>query len=316
MTKKKKQTPKTPPADDKPVSPLVDGHPTQCVAGGEHEPVEDEVDGKRERYCKKCKDPMPLEESKPEAGKAKKKKDKSDEAKSKPQKRDQALIVGKLASSRDPRIYRTIISRAEPPFKRFVGIDLGTNCGITYADIVPGQPVTNARLLMGQWDLSINQYDSGILRHVRLQQFLSILSPDLIFFEDVKYDAPTDSFKGLPLGAIVARVSPTAEFFGGLKTTLGFWATSHNIPCQGIAITEVKRWITGKGNSSKVDVIKAVNARFSVNLDPEGYESSGADNIADSAALCGMAIETYSDGLTGHLATHDEAGGADESVAE
>ena len=182
--------------------------------------------------------------------------------------------------------------------KRLLGVDLGTSTGIAYVDFMPGQPINGAQVVLGQWSLELGKYDSGPLRHIRLQQFLSILAPDIILFENVKYDAPAESFRGKPIGAIVARIVPTAEFLGGLKVTLSTWAAMHDVPCQGLEIAEIKRWLAGKGNASKVEMINACNARFGTSLDPETYESTGADNMADAAAICGMGLEFYSDGLS------------------
>jgi hypothetical protein len=206
----------------------------------------------------------------------------------------------KVALNRDPRLFSRGVLPPPPDYKRLLGLDLGTNCGVAFIDIIPGQPLDEAfypRAYLGQWSLDIGQYDSGTLRHVRLKQFLSVLKPDLIMFEDVKVDVPVEAFKGKPLGMLVARIVPTAEFLGGLKTTLAVWAAERDIPCHGVAITQIKKFATTKGNASKVDMILACNERFGVHLDPEGYESSGVDNIADAAHILAMAMEMYSEGL-------------------
>ena len=212
-------------------------------------------------------------------------------------KKPKESVIGRVSLEKDPRVYAMGVRPRAPLYKRLVGIDLGTSTGVAWCDFVPGHPIVSARMVIGQWSLDLGRYDSGPLRHVRLQQFLSVLSPDVILFENVKYDAPVASFLGKPIGAIVARVVPTAEFLGGLKTTLATWAELHDVACQGVEIAEIKRWLTQKGNASKVDMIQACNARFGTTLDPETYESTGADNMADAAAICGMGLELYSDGL-------------------
>lgn len=207
--------------------------------------------------------------------------------------------MAKYSMNRDPRVYAKGVAVKPPEMKRILGLDLGTNCGVAFCDFIPGQPIVDAMVYLDQWDLSIGTYDSTALRHIRLQQFLSVLQPDAIGFEDVKVDVPLEQFKGKPLGMIVARVVPTAEFLGTLKITLSVWAERHNVPLQGIAITEIKKFATGKGNAGKVDMIRACNTALGVDLDEEGYEKTGADNIADAAHVLRMMIETYSEGLDG-----------------
>lgn len=206
--------------------------------------------------------------------------------------------MAKFSLNRDPRVYARGIKPPRPEHKRALGVDLGINCGIAWADFVPGQPVEDVASFLGQWSLDIGQYDSGTLRHIRLKQFLSILSPDLILFENVKYDVPLEQFRGKPLGMLVARIVPTAEFLGGLKNTLATWAAERDVPCQGVEIGEIKKFATGKGNANKVDMINACNEQFGTTLDPEGYEQSGVDNMADAAFLLKLGLARYSEGMT------------------
>lgn len=224
------------------------------------------------------------------------------------------LPVGKLAISKDPRVYATTLPAIRPMHKRILGLDLGRTTGVSFCDIIPGYPVTNAKIVMGQWDLNVSQYDSGVLRHVRLKQFLAILSPDLILFENVKYDMPLDAIaaKKMGPGAIVARITPTAEFFGGLKTTLATWAHERNIPCEAVEIAQIKAYAVG-GRANKEAMIKAANERFGTNFDPETYEQTGADNIVDSAFVCAMGVERYSEGLTDDGNTNPETNQQDSA---
>jgi hypothetical protein len=200
---------------------------------------------------------------------------------------------------KDPRIYAESIKQPEPTYKRCAGIDLGTSTGVAFVDFVPGHRIEYSPILMGQWDLSVGQYDSGILRLVRLKQFLTILNPDLIMYEEVKYDPPQDVMKkrGHGMGGVVARVATAAEFLGALKATLGIWAEEHNVPAHGLAIAAIKKFATGKGNASKVDMIEAANTQFNTAFDTETYEKTGVDNICDAAFCCKMGLEAYSEGM-------------------
>jgi hypothetical protein len=205
------------------------------------------------------------------------------------------MLVAKLLSEKDPRVYATKLPPCPPEYKRILGVDLGTNCGVAFCDIIPGRPNPQPLIVAGQWNLSLGPYDSGPLRHVRLKQFLAVLAPQLILYEEVKYDPPLGL--GLSVGAVLARVATSAEFLGGLKTTLAVWAEEHGIPAQGIAIAQIKKHATGKGNAGKPDMIRAANEKFGLNLETEDYEKTGADNIADAVHICHMGLELYSEGL-------------------
>lgn len=196
--------------------------------------------------------------------------------------------IGRLHMCKDPETYATRISAKRAGWTRMAGIDLGTSCGISFADVLH-TPQLELQVIMGQWDLSLGPYDSGPLRHVRLKHFLQVLAPDFVCYEEVKFDPPS----GVPVGVAIARVSAAAEFLGGLKTTLAVWCQEHMVPLKGYAITEIKKYATGKGNASKVDMINAINARLGVNFDPETYEQSGADNIADSGFCCLLGVEQH-----------------------
>lgn len=207
------------------------------------------------------------------------------------------LPTGKLAISKDPRVYADSIPRLVAPHKRIVGLDLGTTTGVAFCDIVPGHPVKQANIVMGQWDLSVGQYDTGPLQHVRLQQFLAVLGPSIVMFEDVKFVGDNRPMAKGSLTAIIARVAHAAEFIGGLKQTVANWCLLYDVPCEGVPIATIKRFGTGKGNANKVDMINACNEQFGTNFDPEGYESSGVDNIADAAFVCALGVTNYSEGL-------------------
>jgi hypothetical protein len=206
-------------------------------------------------------------------------------------------VVGKISMIKDPRVYAATVPKCWPPYKRILGLDLGTNMGVSYVDIIPGVPITSAKIVVGQWDLSIGPYDSGPVRHIRLKQFLAVVAPDLVFFENVKFSPPA-AIMARGVGAVLARVATAAEFLGSLKCTLTTWCEERQIPVEGIAIKEIKRYATGRGNCGKEEMIAAANARFGTTLAVEDYEQTGADNMADSLFVCDMALSRYSEGLT------------------
>jgi len=183
--------------------------------------------------------------------------------------------------------------------KRLVlGIDLGTNCGISFSLYQPGDPVSPSLIQarhMGQWDLSAGPYDSGAIRFLRLRHFLSAVRPDLVFYEDVKFDPP--GINKMNAGAVLARTATSSEFLGALKATVATWCEEHDVPCSGFKIGTIKKRATGRGNANKEQMIEACNKMFGSSFETEGYETTGVDNIADSAFVCLLGLEQYADGL-------------------
>lgn len=203
----------------------------------------------------------------------------------------------------DPEAFALVRGQLSPPpeikTRLVLGLDLGTNCGYTFAFYPPNTPVVPGLIQpmhMGQWDLSAGPYDSGAIRFLRLRYFLAATRPDLVFFEDVKY-TPGEKPNKFNLHAIVARAATACELFGAFKGTVSTWCEERNIPCVGFSIQAIKKRATGKGNANKEDLIKACNKIFGANLPTESYESTGADNIADSSFLCLLGMEQLAIGL-------------------
>jgi len=206
--------------------------------------------------------------------------------------------MAKLKGEKDPQAFAARVSGKLAGHYRAVGLDLGSNCGVAWADFKPNQNIETIKMFAGQWILKLlGDYDTGPLRMVRLKQFLSILQPDLIGFEDVKFTPDSQALAGAPVGVIVARVSKPAELLGGFKVILTTWAEERGVPAHGYGIGAIKKHATGKGVANKAQMILAANERFGVNLNPEDYQSTGADNIADAMHICEMVIEQYSGGL-------------------
>lgn len=179
-----------------------------------------------------------------------------------------------------------------------LGLDLGTSCGYAYTFLRPGRPVVvpGHRFHLGQWDLSAGPFDSGALRFVRLRQFLSVLAPDAVFFEDVRF-TPAQTVTKFNAGALLARAAASCEFFGALKATVATWCEEAGVPCGCFPIQVIKKRLTNKGNANKTDMIRAANELFDADLDPDGYETSGADNVADAAGVCLLGVEQYGHGM-------------------
>ena len=209
------------------------------------------------------------------------------------------LPTGKLALTTDPRVFADKLPEVRLPAKRILGLDMASSCGATFCDIVPGTPVTDALLCGGQWDLSVSNHDTNSLRYVRLKQFLCVTQPALVFYEEVKYtgQASPPGMMKRNLQAIVARAVTGAQVVHGLCAVMTTWCEENDVPCEAVPIGTLKKYATGKGNANKKDMIISCNDRFGTDFDPETYESTGADNIADSMFLCAMGVQHYSEGL-------------------
>jgi hypothetical protein len=203
-----------------------------------------------------------------------------------------------LGTCRDPRLFDPLRAERAAGQVLVLGLDLGTSTGATFAYHHPDRPVDLARtrLYAGQWNLEAGPYDSGAIRFVRLRQFLGLLRPDAVFFEMVRF-TPAETITRYNAGAILARAATSCEFFGALKATVCTWCEENAVPCGSFSIQEIKKRVTGRGNANKADVIKGVNKLFGIDLDPEGYETTGADNVADSVAVCLLGLEQYGAGV-------------------
>lgn len=186
-------------------------------------------------------------------------------------------------------------------YVRILGMDLGRSCGIAICDLNKDKSIDEQLIVAGIWDLSIGPYDTGPVRHLRLRQFLAVTRPDLISYENVKYTPAASTFKGrLSPAVIVARAATAQEFLGGLKVTLTTWAEGNGVPVQSQDIGSIKKFATGSGVASKLEMIKAANKQFGVRLEEsseEAAKSVGDDNVADAIFCCAMGVQYYSEGL-------------------
>lgn len=187
-------------------------------------------------------------------------------------------------------------------FVRILGMDLGRKCGIAICDLNRDKTISEQLIVGGIWDLSTGPYDTGPTAHLRLRQFLAVTQPDLISFENVKYTPPAGTFKGREMSpaVVIARAATSLEFLGGLKVTLSTWAEGVGVPVQSQDIGAIKKFATGKGTASKLDMVRAANERFGLNLvatSEEEARAAGDDNIADAVFCCEMGVHYYSEGL-------------------
>jgi hypothetical protein len=200
--------------------------------------------------------------------------------------------------------FERILTKRDPDARRVLGLDLGTNCGVAIADVNPASSKPGYAFL-GQWDLSVSDYETGPLRMLRLQALLSLVNPDLVGLEDVKFAAVNPEIYGggqKTLQAVIARVSKPAEFLGALKCTAAAWAEARERPLACYGIQEIKKFATGKGQCNKLAMVQAANRQFAAGFteDEEQLLKEGIDNVADALWVCAMTVQHYFPGLFGN----------------
>lgn len=208
------------------------------------------------------------------------------------------LVRGKLALFRDPELFKSKVHAVPPEHKRIVGLDVATTTGVAWCDIIPSRPSQQNVIIGANWDLSIGNFDTTPLRILRLYKLLEVLEPDMIMFERVRHTPNQQMIRQLKsIAAVVAKAATSIELIGALTAALSVWAEQRGIPVQGVGIQEIKKFATGSGAASKVDMINAANEKFGANLSPTNYDKTGADNVADAMFLTSMAVENYGDAV-------------------
>lgn len=141
--------------------------------------------------------------------------------------------------------------------KMILSLDLGTKTGWAILS-------TENRIASGTHNFATTRFDGGGVRFVRFRQWLSEFYKQTEFnrvvFEEVRAHAGVDA----------------SHMYGGFLATLTAWCEIKNIPYEGVGVGTIKKSITGKGNASKMEVIKAVKEK--------GFEPID-DNEADAIAL-------------------------------
>jgi Holliday junction resolvasome RuvABC endonuclease subunit len=149
-----------------------------------------------------------------------------------------------------------------------LALDLGTCTGWALQE-------RGGRICSGSQPFRPQRYEGGGMRFLRFQRWLTELSQshtspaqpliDQVVFEEVRRHAGVDA----------------AHAYGGFLGQLGSFCEHHRIPYQGVPVGTIKRFITGKGNASKEQVIAAVRDLGHSPVD---------DNEADALALLHWAI--------------------------
>jgi hypothetical protein len=87
---------------------------------------------------------------------------------------------------KDPGQFGAKLGKKADNVVRFLGLDLGSNCGVAVYDYEPGKKILQEKLQLFQWDLSTQGLESGAARFVRLRAFLNATAPDVVGYDDVK----------------------------------------------------------------------------------------------------------------------------------
>jgi Holliday junction resolvasome RuvABC endonuclease subunit len=200
---------------------------------------------------------------------------------------------------KDPAQFAAKVGK--PPAKaiRYLGLDLGSNCGVAVYDYEPGKKLLRDRLQLFQWDLSTQGLESGAMRFVRLRAFLNSTVPDVIGYEDVKYSPPKEFFVNKKFGipAVLSRVATASEVLGGMKVTVATWAQEAELLATGFAISTIKKYATGNGKANKDDMIAAANRNLGAAFDSSKYKSTGVDNVVDAAFIVLLLLQSVQAGV-------------------
>ena len=143
-----------------------------------------------------------------------------------------------------------------------LAVDLGTTTGWAIKN--------EFGITSGSMSFKPNRFEGGGMRYLRFQQWLNNLPHvSLVYFEEVRRHLGVDA----------------AHAYGGFLSHLTSWCERLKIPYQGIPVGTIKRFITGKGNASKLEMIKSMEAL--------GHRPTD-DNEADALALIHLAVENLS----------------------
>lgn len=137
-------------------------------------------------------------------------------------------------------------------------LDLGTQTG--WAIQSPSRQIITS----GSQSFKTDRWSGGGMRFLHFTKFLSALadteSIGVVYYEEVRRHLGVDA----------------AHAYGGFLAHLTAWCESRGIAYEGVPVGTIKKFIAGKGNVSKQQVILAVEALGHTPAD---------DNEADALAL-------------------------------
>lgn len=141
--------------------------------------------------------------------------------------------------------------------KTILSLDLGTTTGWA---VFAGGSITS-----GTEHFHNDRYSGGGMRFLRFKKWLDEIKAlnnglDEVYFEEVRRHRGTDA----------------SHVYGGFIAHLTAWCEQYEIPYRGIPVETIKKFLTGKGNAGKEEMIQGVQAL--------GHRPKD-DNEADALAL-------------------------------
>lgn len=148
-----------------------------------------------------------------------------------------------------------------------LSLDLGTTTGWAL--------LKDQKIRSGSICFKPNHFDSKDCKFTRFKRWLVNLKAAHGDIDEIVYEA-------------VRRHAGTiaGQTYGGFMATLQMFGDHHNISYEGVPVGTIKKFATGKGNASKLDMLIAMEKR--------GHRPKD-DNEADALALLYWKIEQEND---------------------
>ena len=148
-------------------------------------------------------------------------------------------------------------------------LDLGTTTGWALSS-------RSGNITSGTVSFKPRRFEGGGMRYLRFERWLGETNDlaggiDAVSFEEVRRHLGVDA----------------AHAYGGFLGALTAWCEENSIPYEGVPVGTIKKFITGKGNAGKSDVIRAVQAL--------GHHPAD-DNEADALAILYWARQQHTKG--------------------
>ncbi len=110
--------------------------------------------------------------------------------------------------------------------------------------------LTDGVIQSGSENFHGSRFSGGGMHFLNFRRWLNEMRErfsdiEAVYFEEVRRHLGTDA----------------AHCYGGFLAHLTAWCEENNIPYQGVPVKTIKRFITGKGNASKSEVIEAVKGK-------------------------------------------------------
>ncbi len=140
---------------------------------------------------------------------------------------------------------------------KIAAFDLGTKVGFAVSD--------GSTRYSGSQNLAAKKHENWAARFEKFVVLLDSIAkngvPDRVVYEEVRAHKGTDA----------------AHIYGAFMAELHKWCNARNVPVTGVPVGTIKKFATGHGNASKMEVLMAVEKRYGV--------LAQDDNEADAVAL-------------------------------